>query len=270
MATGKPNEEDGRGAAVSSSDGDTLRVGWGAPDNRSPGQDDLTSNEVGEGESDAVSVTESSGTSRNKKAAGDEQETTTVEAVTEAQAKAKGETEELEVPTTAQEICRLKEELERKTNEAKENWDRFLRARADAENLRKRVERDLPAMVRREKRDMFLKVLDVMDNLERAIAGAESLNEGERSSVSGFIQGVQMIYRQMQGILAGEGVEPIKALDEPFDPALHEAVSSEQAEGISCEVVVEELQKGYRYQGEVLRAARVRVAVPKSHRTGTP
>ncbi|HHY38435.1 MAG TPA: nucleotide exchange factor GrpE [Clostridia bacterium] len=171
--------------------------------------------------------------------------------------------EESEISRATQEISRLKEELERKTNEAEENWDRFLRARADAENLRKRIERDLPVMVRREKKDMFLKVLDVMDNFERAMAGAESLSREESDSISGFLKGVEMIYRQMQSILASEGIEPIKACGEAFDPAYHEAVSSEEAEGISYETVVEELQKGYRYQDEVLRPARVRVAVPK-------
>lgn len=242
-------------------DTDDGSKGRNAMDNTLSGQKGAASGEVAEEKSGMGDVAESREKLVREEGAPDHGKVITEEPVADTQVTEN--TEDSEVFRATQEISRLKEELERKTNEAKENWDRFLRARADAENLRKRVERDLPAMVRREKRDMFLKVLDVMDNFERAMAGAESLSKEEANSISGFLQGIEMIYRQMQGILASEGVEPIKALGEPFDPAYHEAVSSEEAEGISSEVVVEELQKGYRYQDEVLRAARVRVAVPK-------
>jgi molecular chaperone GrpE len=167
-----------------------------------------------------------------------------------------------EVQTEEDALRSLKEQLENKASEAEENWKQFLRARADADNLRKRIERDLPVMVRREKKDMFLKILDVIDNFERAIAGGKNVVPDGDSAAKAFLQGVEIIYRQMLGILEDEGIKPIEATGQPFDPALHEAISSEEKDGISTEVVAQELQKGYLYQGEVLRASRVRVAVP--------
>ncbi|HCW51036.1 MAG TPA: nucleotide exchange factor GrpE [Clostridiales bacterium] len=152
---------------------------------------------------------------------------------------------------------------------ARENWDRFLRARADLENYRKRVDRDLAAMVRRGKRDLLTRLLDVADALERAAAWEASQKDaGGRDAQGGdggddaAREGFALIHRQLLKVLSDEGVEPIESVGRPFDPAVHEAVAVETREDVKAETVVEELQKGYTYEGEVLRCARVRVARP--------
>ncbi|HCJ10790.1 MAG TPA: nucleotide exchange factor GrpE [Clostridiales bacterium] len=159
------------------------------------------------------------------------------------------------------EMARRLAEAEEK---ARENWDRFLRARADLENYRKRVDRDLAAMVRRGKRDLLTRLLDVVDALERAAAwerdagGRDAQDGGDDAAREGFA----LIHRQLLKVLSDEGVKPIESVGRPFDPALHEAVAVETREDVKAETVVEELQKGYTYGGEVLRCARVRVARP--------
>lgn len=130
---------------------------------------------------------------------------------------------------------------------AKENWDQFLRARADLENYRRRIERDLELMVRRGKRDMVLRLLDVVDALERA-------TEWEGSA--------ELITRQLLKVLADEGVKPIECAGQPFDPAVHEAVDVRTDPAVGAPTVTDVLQKGYTWEGEVLRPARVRVTQP--------
>jgi molecular chaperone GrpE len=159
------------------------------------------------------------------------------------------------------EMARRLAEAEEK---ARENWDRFLRARADLENYKKRVDRDLAAMVRRGKTDLLTRLLDVVDALERAAEWER--NAGGRGAQSGgddaAREGFALIHRQLLKVLSEEGVEPIETVGRPFDPAVHEAVAVETRDDVKAETVVDELQKGYTYEGDVLRCARVRVARP--------
>jgi len=162
---------------------------------------------------------------------------------------------------------------------ARENWDLFLRARADLDNYRRRVERDLESMVRRGKRDFIARLLDVADALERAAAweaaakaGAEagSPAAGAPAPAAGAAAGgaaaggVALIARQLARVLADEDVKPIDSVGRPFDPALHEAVEVTASDSVTVPTVTEELQKGYTYGEEVIRPARVRVAQPPS------
>jgi len=156
-------------------------------------------------------------------------------------------------------------DLARRLAEAEEkaagNWERFLRARADLENYRKRVQRDLGAMVRRGKKDLIVRLLDVVDALERAAswengagaaAGARSDREDARDADTAR-EGVALIHRQMLKVLADEGVAPIEC---------SEAVATDPTDDVPAGTITAELQKGYTYEGEVLRPARVRVSQP--------
>jgi len=147
----------------------------------------------------------------------------------------------------------LREKLDEAERKAEENWNSFLRARADLENYRKRTEREFERRVRQGKEDLLLALVAVMDDFARALAAEDE---------EGFRQGVEMIYRQLEKALAEEGVKPILAEGEPFDPALHEAVAVWESEDYECETVTEELRRGYLYGGDLLRSARVRVARP--------
>lgn len=161
------------------------------------------------------------------------------------------------------------EELERQLSdaraEAQANWDRFLRARADLENYRRRAERTLSEAERTAKRGLLLKLLGVLDNLERATEYEHVATSGEDGEANALITGLRMTLWQLRQVLESEGVRPIEAAGQPFDPYLHEAVGTVETTEAEENTIVDEVQKGYLYGDEVLRPARVRVAVrPKS------
>jgi molecular chaperone GrpE len=151
-------------------------------------------------------------------------------------------------------IAALEAQLEAAKAEAAQNWDRFLRERAEMENVRKRVERAAGDRVRREKRELLGRLLDVVDNLDRALAFQDTM---DRESLQ---QGMRMLQWQLNELLKSEGLTAVPAVGAPFDPYVHEAIeiapSADQPEG----VVVEEIRKGYRLGDDILRPARVKVS----------
>lgn len=125
--------------------------------------------------------------------------------------------------------------------------------RADATNIRRRHEEELANLRTRLKANVIIDLLPVIDNFERALKHVpKDLKDND------YIKGVQAVVKQFEATLADMGVERIKTVGEPFDPALHEAVSMEEGKG-DHEVVSEELQSGYRLGNDVIRHAMVRV-----------
>lgn len=151
-------------------------------------------------------------------------------------------------------IAELEAQLTAAKDEAARNWDKYLRERAEMDNFRKRQERVTGDRVRREKRELLGKVLDVVDNLERALAYQDTM---DRDSLQ---QGMRMLQWQLNELLKAEGLIAVPSVGEQFDPYVHEAIetvtSAEHPEG----VVVEEVRKGYRLGEETLRPARVKVS----------
>lgn len=154
----------------------------------------------------------------------------------------------------------LAAELEASRKRADENWDQFLRARADLDNYRRRMEREVERMVERGRQELLLRFLEVVDNFQRALMPQASVDP------DGLRRGLEMISRQVDALLRQEGVEPIEAVGAPFDPRLHEAVAVWECEEVERETVTDEIQKGYLYRGELLRPARVRVGRPPAGR----
>ena len=146
----------------------------------------------------------------------------------------------------AAEVTRLKEELRRE-------HDMHLRALADFDNYRKRVERDRSAMARSEKRELLRSLLEILDNFDRAFS-----HLGD--APSSMAQGVQLLQRQFVALLEAQGVVPFKTVGETFNPELHEAIGTVESADAEPGTIVEELQRGYRWGDEVIRPARVRVA----------
>ena len=144
------------------------------------------------------------------------------------------------------EVARLTEELRRE-------HDMHLRALADFDNYRKRVERDRSAMARSEKRELLRSLLEILDNFDRAFS-----HLGD--APSSMAQGVQLLQRQFVALLEAQGVVPFKTVGETFNPELHEAIGTVESADAEPGTIVEELQRGYRWGDEVLRPARVRVA----------
>jgi molecular chaperone GrpE len=151
-------------------------------------------------------------------------------------------------------IGELEAQLEQAKQEAAENWNKYLRERAEMENFRKRQERIATDRLQREKKELFQKILGVMDNVERALAYQDTLDR------QGLQQALRMVMWQMNEVLRGEGLTPVPTVGEVFDPYLHEAIEavegSDQPEGM----IVEEVLKGYKLGDETLRPARVKVS----------
>jgi molecular chaperone GrpE len=145
------------------------------------------------------------------------------------------------------------DELEAIRQEAAEYKDKYLRAAAEVENTKKRLERRYADQAEEEKKRLLRAFLTVADNLERALA----------HSGDGLRDGVQLTHQELQRLLNREGVEPLEAIGQPFDPYYHEAVDTVVGDG-DQETVVGERQKGYLYRGELLRPAKVEVAIPAS------
>lgn len=144
-------------------------------------------------------------------------------------------------------------EIERLKDELRGERDKLLRALADFDNFRRRVERDRANAARSGKREVLLPLLEVLDGFERALGhmGAAS------SSVA---QGVEALHRNLLSLLEREGVVPFDSVGEKFDPNLHDAIGMVESEDVESGAVAEDLQRGYRWDEEVLRPARVRVA----------
>jgi molecular chaperone GrpE len=144
-------------------------------------------------------------------------------------------------------------ELEAARQEAAEYKDKYLRAAAEVENTRKRLERRYADQAEEDKKRLLRAFLAVADNLERALAhSSDDLHDG-----------VELTYQELQRLLSREGVEPLEAIGQPFDPYYHEAVDTVVGDD-DPETVVGERQKGYLYRGELLRPAKVEVAIPAS------
>ncbi len=152
------------------------------------------------------------------------------------------------------------EELERqlaaKDQQLQEAIGRYRQASTEFEESRLRLRREIAKDVERGRREILADLLDVVDNLDRAIDAAQG--SGDRADA--LLQGVQMVQRQFLAKLEALGVSRIHSLDQPFDPALHEAVSVVPASPDQDGLVIGIVRHGYRIGDEVLRPAAVAVA----------
>ena len=145
-------------------------------------------------------------------------------------------------------------ELKQANELAELNKEKYTRLLADFDNMRARNEKENAKMFDYGASDTLEKLLPVIDNFERAL---DSVTEEEKSP---FVQGVEMIYKQMMETLEKIGVKPMDAVGKEFDPNLHNAVIHVEDESLGENVVVEEMQKGYMYKDTVLRHSMVKVA----------
>src|SRR5262249_16296867 len=158
--------------------------------------------------------------------------------------------EEVESLLTSAEVKSIRDELERER-------ELRVRALADFDNYRKRVERERGEAERSGKRAVILALLDVMDDFDRALEHVDQ-------SPDAVVEGLRAIHNRFAEALKAQGVTPIERVGQQFDPALHEAVGAIEAgagkSGIEPGAVLDETRRGYRWNGEVLRPARVHVA----------
>ncbi len=147
--------------------------------------------------------------------------------------------------------------LEEKTDEAARNYDMFLRARADIQNLKKRQEKEKAGYISYATECVVIEILPAIDNLERAI---EHASTGDGENLTSLIEGVRLTIEQMRKALAKFGVKEIEAVGKNFDPALHHAISHEDCAEAEPGSVIKEFQKGYLLKDKLLRPSIVSVA----------
>jgi molecular chaperone GrpE len=135
--------------------------------------------------------------------------------------------------------------------------DLYLRAAAETDNVRKRARRDVEVAQARGVARLARELLPSLDNLDRALAGAEA---EEADAEHHLTKGIRLVQQELLGALTRVGIEPYSPDGEVFDPHVHEAVAQTPVEGAQSGTVVQVYQPGYRYRDEVLRAAKVVVA----------
>jgi molecular chaperone GrpE len=154
--------------------------------------------------------------------------------------------------TPQQQLAALQEELAA-------TRDRWLRAMADLENLRKRSRRELQTTTNLAKASLLRELLEVADNFGRAIETAPWTDQDEAKR--GFAEGVRLTYVRFMEILRSNGLQRIEARGASFDPNLHEAISQIETDEVPSQHVVQVIQEGYLLNDMVVRPARVVVAV---------
>lgn len=160
------------------------------------------------------------------------------------------------------------EELERRLKEQEERYqalfNQWQRLQADFDNYRKRMRREQEELREYAACGLVERLLPVLDNFGRALAQAKKPATGSEIDRA-FRAGVEMIYRQLNGILEAAGLKRMEAVGKPFDPRCHEAMAREDQdqdaspEAVSIDMVLEEYETGYWFKDRVLRPARVKV-----------
>lgn len=155
----------------------------------------------------------------------------------------------------AAEVEELRQQLEKKESEARENYDRLLRQVAELENFKKRAAREKGEAIRYANENLIRDLLPVLDNLERAVDHARGGGDG-----TPLVEGVEMVLKSFLDVLNKHGVTQISAKGESFDPEKHEAIAQVESDNYEPNTVVEEHHKGYYLLDRLLRPSLVSVA----------
>lgn len=150
---------------------------------------------------------------------------------------------------------KLTAELQRQQEETRKNYDQYLRALAEVENIRKRSVREREEYLKYANVSMIKKLLPIIDDLHRAMEVAHTSRDFEAMS-----KGVEMTARSLDEVLKGEGVEVIESIGKPFDPQFHQALTVEPSDEHPENTIIEQLQKGYIMHDRVIRPSLVKVS----------
>jgi molecular chaperone GrpE len=159
-----------------------------------------------------------------------------------------------------EQIEELAHELELARANAEEHRYNWQRSAADFSNYKRRTDEERSTMFAFSNASLIAKVLGVLDDFDRA------LDNVPPDAHESWVEGVRLVERKLRGVLETEGVTPIEAVGQPFDPNLHEAVVHEDTADHPDNHVIDEVQRGYRLHDRVIRPSLVRVANnPKEH-----
>ena len=172
----------------------------------------------------------------------------TVEAETE-------ESEEAKEGSAGRKFFGKKNKKDKKDEKIEELTDKVIRQMAEFDNFRKRTEKEKSQMYEIGAKDIIDKILPVIDNFERGLSVVP-----EDKKDDSFVQGMEMIYKQLMTTLEAAGVKVIEAVGKEFNPDFHNAVMHVEDDAVGENIVVEEFQKGYMYRESVVRYSMVKVA----------
>lgn len=153
-------------------------------------------------------------------------------------------------------LSRVETELKKIIKERDDFNDKYLRTLAEMDNYRKRVLKEKEEFRRYILTDFLLEILQVLDNLERALQSKESGNN------HAVINGVEITVKQFTDILKNFQVQEVEALGKPFNPEFHEALAKIETPDIKVPTVIEVYQKGFTYNQRLLRPALTKVGLP--------
>lgn len=160
----------------------------------------------------------------------------------------KDEKKETEEVTVEEQLNALEEEVN--------TWKTdYYKVFADMENLKRRLQNEHANTMKFMMQSFIEQLLPVVDNFERSLAV-----ENPSEEIKNFLKGYEMIYSQLMQVLESQGVEVIKTEGEEFDPNFHQAVMTVKDDNFKTNMIVEELQKGYKLKDRVIRASLVKVS----------
>ncbi|MDH5441514.1 MAG: nucleotide exchange factor GrpE [Candidatus Bathyarchaeota archaeon] len=152
----------------------------------------------------------------------------------------------------------LEEALEAEQGKSKEYLSRLKYLQADFDNYRKRMVREFQEVTQRSNERLIASVLNVVDDLERAIETGR-----KTENTDALLEGVEMVYKNLYGLLEREGLTRIKAIGKPFDPNMHEILAKVPTDDHDDGIVIEEARKGFIFKGKVMRPSVVMISSKK-------
>ena len=168
------------------------------------------------------------------------------------------ETEAKEIEEPEPHEKELIKELEATKKQLEEEKDRFLRLNAEFDNFRKRTLKEREEFIKYANEKLILELIDVCESLERGLENAKNTDNKDK-----LIEGMELIYKQFKNVLEKNGLTPIKALGEKFDPYKHEAMMQTLTDECEENTILEEFTRGYMLNNRVIRYSKVRVSKKK-------
>lgn len=221
--------------------------------NEKMSQEDMVKEAVEEAKAKAAETAED--TAKDNAAAEEGDENATAEAAEDAETAEEVNEEAEDAGKSEKKLFGKKNKKDKKDEKIEELTDRLTRQMAEFDNFRKRTDREKSQMYEIGAKDIIEKILPVVDNFERGLAGVSEEEKGHP-----FMEGMEKIYKQFMTTLEEVGVKPIEAVGQEFNPDFHNAVMHVEDEETGENIVVEEFQKGYMYRDSVVRHSMVKVA----------
>jgi molecular chaperone GrpE len=160
-----------------------------------------------------------------------------------------------EIVEENKELLKVQEELRSSLVEKEQLQDKYMRFAAEFENFKKRTQKETEQFLQFSNKQILSQLLPIIDDFDRAHDAAKEHAHGEV-----FSKGVEIILNQLHKLLNDNGVEKISSVGNKFDPHMHEAIASVESDEHEEYVITEEIAPGYMINGQLLRAAKVRIA----------